>query len=313
VAGRGLYLDPKKHIFFIIACIFPDFDSISLIAGFDAWYQYHRGPVHSFPVIIGASLVLTLLYHLIVHPPKKEIIVFPLYFLGMSSHLILDLLTPWKIPVFWPFSLEKISYNLTYFFDIIFFVVFLGAVILVVTYRTHKKARFILVGALLLVSVNFGVRYYEKQAAIDTITDQGNEMISMPTLRPDRWWIFVVTPSDSGYTYEIYEVDSASRIIVTMTTVESPFIGVNGLVTPPLDSPEEAVFYSKKNTTVKAYVEGLYLPAVTVEREEGVWKIFWYDVSTEVIGTLSGGILVTIDENGTILDVERITEVNISR
>jgi membrane-bound metal-dependent hydrolase YbcI (DUF457 family) len=311
VGGQGLHLDKKKHIFFIIACIFPDFDSISLIAGFDAWYQFHRGPLHSFPVIMGASFILAVLYHLLVHPPRKDAMLFPLCLAGMSSHLILDLITPWRIPVLWPFSAEKISYNLSYFFDVVFFTVFLIAVILVIKYRNQKKTRVILVSALLLVSINFGIRFHEKQAAIDTLTDHGNEIIPMPTLRLDRWWIFTVTPADSGYIYDIYEVNSLSKNVLNNTTVESPFVRYEGPAEPPIDSPEQAVFYSKKDKTVGTYVDGLYLPAVTVENADGIWYVFWYDVSSEVIGTLSGGISITMNEDGTILAVERITEINI--
>ena len=309
--GQGLHLDRKKHIFFIIASVFPDFDSISLIGGFDAWHQFHRGPVHSFPAILLASLVLTIIYHVVVHPPRRELSVFTLCCGGMSGHLILDLLTPWKIPFFWPFSGEKISFNLTFFFDIVFFIVFFIAVLLMLQYRTQKKARVIMMSAILLVSINFGIRYYERNAALDTIGVCKGEIIPMPTLRPDRWWIFVMTPSDSGYTYDIYEVDSFSRKILIKKTVESPFTGYSGPVTLPLDSPEEAVAYSRKDKTVKAYVDGLYLPAVTVSYTDGIWNLFWYDVSTGVIGNFSGGISVIIDEDGTILEMERVTRINI--
>ena len=309
--GQGLHLDRKKHIFFIIACVFPDFDSISLIGGFDAWHQFHRGPVHSFPVILLASLVLMVIYHIIVHPPRRELSILALFFGGMSSHLILDLLTPWKIPVLWPFSGEKISYNLTFFFDIVFFIVFFIAVLFMLQYRTQKRARVIMISAILLVSINFGVRYYERNTALDTIGEHEGEIIPMPTLRLDRWWIFVMTPSDSGYSYDIYEVDSFSRKILSSKTVESLFTGYKGSCEPPIDSPEKAVAYSRKDKTVKAYVDGLYLPAVTVSHTDGTWTLFWYDVSTEVIGNLSGGISVMIDEDGTILEVRRVTQINI--
>jgi len=65
------------------------------------------------------------------------------------------------------------------------------------------------------------MRYYEKQAAIDTITNHRNEIIPMLTLRPDRWWIFTVTPVNCRYTYDIYEVDSLSRNILNNTTMEN--------------------------------------------------------------------------------------------
>jgi len=56
-------------------------------------------------------------------------------------------------------------------------------------------------------------------------------------------------------------------------------------------------------------MDGLYPLAVTVENADGIWYVFWYDVSSKVIWTLSRGILVTMIEDGTILVMERITEI----
>ena len=303
-------LDKKAQFILVISCVFPDFDSISFIGGMDAWFQFHRGPLHSFSAIILASAAITIIYYLVVRPPSKKVFSIAVICLGgMFSHIALDLITPWKIAVFWPFSGEKIAYSLTYFFDIVFLAVLFLASVLIINFGTKKKARAIMVTALLLVLINFGVRYYERHAALNTIDEYTGEIVPMPTFRPDTWWVFIKTPTETGYTYSIYHINSFSGEILSSQTVDSPYITYAGPDEPPLNSPEQAVAYSKKDKTVNTFIEGCYFPAVTVNFSQGVWELLWYDTYTTVSGSLSGGMSITINPDGTVLEVKRISRM----
>ena len=128
VLGRGLQLDRNTRLLFIVACIFPDFDSVSLVAGWEAFSQVHRGPSHSLVGGILISVALGIIFTRVMHlSARKGLSIVLLCFGGFVSHVVLDLLTPWGIEVLWPFSSEGIAFYVTFFFDPVFFAVFLIA------------------------------------------------------------------------------------------------------------------------------------------------------------------------------------------
>lgn len=310
VLGHALRLDKKERIILIITCVLPDFDAISLVNGWEAFFQFHRGPLHSFFFAVLASLAIGIVYISLVRvqqrtffPVKKFLLIVLICLAGLFSHLFLDLCTPWTTHVLWPFSNEQITLDLTSFFDPLFLAaIFLASAFIAYT-KNAKKVQMVAVAALLLIAVDFGVRYYEKGAAVQTVKGiygYTTEVMSVPTYRPDRWWVVLTTPYEDGYTYELYYVDSIHKTIVNSLTMESSFIHYDGLVEPPIDSPQEAVAYSKRDEKVKAFIEKSRLPAVDVTFDQGVWHVFWYDAFSEVSGRVSQGIVADVGTDGTL-------------
>ncbi|MGD2247568.1 MAG: metal-dependent hydrolase [Candidatus Methanofastidiosia archaeon] len=299
-AGKVMHLDKKLHIILIISCILPDFDAISLLAGWEAVFTFHRGPTHTITFAVAASLVITGIYAAItlkksVNPiSKKEFLfVFILSLSGLFSHLFLDLITPWEMAIFWPFSHQKVVFDLTYFFDPVFFVVlFVSSCI--VYFKQIKKSWVITAIVLVLLLTNFGVRYYEKGIARETVGTEDSDALVLPTIRFDTWWVVIIEKE-----YHIYQVNALQKKIVTQKTVDKPGV-YTGSVKVPIDSAEEAVEYSKNNEKVKAFIEKSRLPAVTVDLNNGFWVIFWYDAFSVLDGEITTGMVATVGNDGSI-------------
>lgn len=124
----------------VVASIVPDSDSLTLLAGRNVFYEYHRTIFHSLAGIAGASLLLAGLSlataslgarlaagrterqdrlrrwvgYLGERGPANPLRRVPLFFgvslLAMAVHLGVDMLFPWPIPLFWPFSHEAVGY-----------------------------------------------------------------------------------------------------------------------------------------------------------------------------------------------------------
>jgi membrane-bound metal-dependent hydrolase YbcI (DUF457 family) len=299
VLGHGLKLERNYVIILMIACVAPDIDSLSLVAGWDTYSIVHRGPVHSFFCAVVISLVIVVAARVIHLPGTKSGSLFFVCLGGTFSHLLLDILTPWETAVFWPFWSEKITYDLTFFFDPVFFAVVCAASLMCVKYVKREQVIMGIVCGLLVL--NCGVRYYEKEVACTTVEEMCPDctVLPLPTLRPDRWWVAVITETDSGYIYDIHSVDSIHRRLLTTVTVASPFMNYCGPAELPIDSPQKAVAHSKKDKKVSAFIDRSRLPAVRVIRADSGWSVFWYDAFSELHGGFTQGMTVCVDVDGT--------------
>jgi hypothetical protein len=158
--------------------------------------------------------------------------------------------------------------------------------------------------AIALLTVNFGVRCYERDAAIKTVkqlnSSASSEAMALPTIRFDRWSVVAKTPFKNGYRYEMYSVDSIRKNILSKTTVESPYVDYRGSTEPPIDSPQKAVGYSKRNNRVSALIEKFCLPAVYVapSSDGNGWRVFWYDAFIKMSRGEFRGIGVKIRFDG---------------
>lgn len=299
VIGKGLKLDKATHIVLIVSCVAPDIDSVSIIAGWEALFQFHRGITHTFLFAVLASVVITVVYAVVTKPSRRKGLLILLVCVGGTfSHLLLDLLTPWEMAVLWPFLDNMIAYDITYFFDPVFFITFFLASLFV--YKKNKNVRIIMVVAVVVVLLNFGVRYYERESAIDTVGLSGTDVMALPTIRPDKWWVVEKVVSERGYVYHVYGVDSINAQVLDETVVESQYTLHSEPVEFPIDSPQEAVAYSRQNQKVKSYIKASRLPAAKVEYTNGVWHVFWYDVFSQLSGGVSRGLIVTVEMNGTL-------------
>mgnify|MGYP001620000998 CR=1 FL=1 len=102
----GLYFLPfmtHKVLFIpiiLIASVLPDIDSVNANIGKHKIFRplqsflEHRGPLHSYTVVIILSLVLAFFYPVFALP----------FFLGYSIHLFADSFTVRGIRPFWPFK-----------------------------------------------------------------------------------------------------------------------------------------------------------------------------------------------------------------
>ncbi len=130
----------RVTVVMLIASIVPDVEGVAFFFGSDAFVKYHRSLTHSFGGIVFASVgmaalcaVLPLMVRGLAGQGKRggrfrELLAalaasreagnclgdFPLMFvvslLAMAGHLLADVVYPWSIPLFWPFSGERVVY-----------------------------------------------------------------------------------------------------------------------------------------------------------------------------------------------------------
>jgi len=301
VFGQALRLNPGAQTILIISSAILDIDAIRTRRS--AWFQFHRGPLHSFLGATLVSLAISTAYAVLVRLAAEGFISIVLICIGGSfSHIFLDLLTPRSMAVLWPFSNRKIAFDLTHFVDpIVLGVLLLASISIVYVKNDVQLIQIATIVATVLLTANFGVRYYGRTSAIETVKrlnlDINPKVVSLPTLRPDRWWVAVKTPFENGYCYEIYSVASLGNKILSKRTVKSPFVDYRGQAEPPVDSLQEAVACSKRDKQVCAFIEKSRLPAakVTFSDDGGTWQVFWYDVFTHLSEGVFRGVTVRIE------------------
>lgn len=164
----------------------------------------------------------------------------------------------------------------------------------IVYFKEIKKSWIITAIVLVLLLTNFGVRYYEKDIADEIVGTEDSDTLVLPTIRFDTWWIVIIEND-----FHIYQVNSLHKKIVTQKIVDKPGV-YTGSVEVPIDSAEEAVEYSKNNKNIEAFIEKSRLPAVTVDFNNGVWLIFWYDAFSVLDGEITNGMAAIIECDGSI-------------
>ena len=307
ILGQALQLDTTLQLVLIVSSISLDIDALS-IRSREAAFRSHRGPLHSVLAAIAASLLIATGYTISMRLPIQTVLtVVPICLMGLSSHLLLDLFTTGSMTALWPFSRRNFSLNLTHFFDPTFLgALILAALLIIYTKTDVNLTQIIAAVAVALLALSLGVRYYEKNRAANIVRGLDNgvasEILSLPTIRPDRWWAVRKTPFENGYRYEIYQIDSTHNKILGKDSVESPYINYSGPAQPPIDSPAKAIAYSKEDRRINAFADKFLLPAasITPSNQDSSWEVFWYDAFTHASKGERQGILVHVRVDGTI-------------
>lgn len=307
ILGQALQLDTNLQLVLIVSSVSLDIDALS-IPSREAAFRTHRGPLHSIFAALAASLLIATGYTIFMRLPIQTLFtIVPICLAGLSTHLLLDLFTTGNMTALWPFSRKNFALNLTHFFDPPFLgVLILAALLIIYTKTDVKLIQIIAVVAVTFLALGLGVRYHEKALATNIVKGLDNGaasgIVSLPTIRPDRWWTVRKTPFQSGYRYEIYQVDTVGNKILSKDTEESPYTDYSDSVQPPIDSPQKAVAYSKRDRRITASINKFLLPAVSItpSNEESTWQVFWYDALTHMSKGKRRGILAHVKVDGTI-------------
>lgn len=288
VAAVGLQ---KKYglvasVTMVAANLIPDLDGALAVMGPKYFLQYHRHPLtHSVGGAALLSAVLTTVVCLAT-PFKRPGLIFSISFMGMMLHLISDLLTPWPIPLLWPFSAKAYSLDLINFIDP-FLLAVLGMGFLVVQ-RRPMWAVPPLVFTMLVTSGYLGFRAYGRQVALNLVQrgDPLKEIAALPYgLNPITW--NVIVREGRGYAY--YVVDSFRRGVRS-----SQFIRSTG--------DERVIAASRSSSLVQAFLKRARFP-VTFSTEEGNRIIVeWRDVHLMINGGALKGVKVVLNEQEEIIE-----------
>ncbi|EJF09830.1 metal-dependent hydrolase [Pontibacter sp. BAB1700] len=221
VAGRKL--GNKALLWGAIAGTIPDLDVLANpLLDMVGQLSFHRSVTHSFFFAVVASPLLGwMLWRLY----KNEHASFRdwtlLFFLGFTTHAILDSFTTWGTQLFWPFSNYGVAFYNIFVIDPLYTVPFLICVIAVMFYdrRNPKRRRWNNAGLIistLYILFSFVAQAYAKNAFTESLQDQGivfeSEIVKATPMNTLFWSVTAAT-EDGFYTgfYSLLDQDRDIR------------------------------------------------------------------------------------------------------
>ena len=220
VAGKKL--GNKALLWGAIAGTIPDLDVLA-----NPWLDmvqqlsFHRSVTHSFLFALVLSPVLGWLLHTLY---KKQDAGFwrwtMLFFLGFTTHALLDACTTWGTQLFWPFSNYGVAFYNIFVIDPIYTLPFLGFTMAAVFYKRQNPIRKWLNYAGLIISTSYlaltfvfkaqANRVFEKSLNAESINYQ--TYISKPTPLNTIFWSVTAKSSDGFYNGFYSLLDKNSRV-----------------------------------------------------------------------------------------------------
>jgi len=270
----------------VAANVIPDLDGALMVLGPKYFFRYHRHPLtHSVGGAMLLSVALTA-FLCLATPLKRPWLVFGISLSGMMMHLLSDLLTPWPIPILYPFSSRGYSLDLVHFFDP-FLLFALGAGCFLLNRWPQRSTALLALTAMVITSyLGFRVLHQVRATSIVTELHPSNVAIALPhRLSPTVW--DVVVEGESSYTH--YKVDALKREILKIQA----FLSSN-------DS--RATVVSQESGLVSSFLHRARFPLVLVSEEGRNTIIEWRDLHLMIGGGVVRGVRVVLDEEGRITD-----------
>jgi len=191
---------------FTAATVFPDIDFLFNIISRSIYVRFHRGFTHSLIYLPLFALCLSVIFYLLV----KDIGFKNLYiicFVGLSVHVLLDLLNSFGTPVLLPFSPKQYSFNLDIIIDAFVFIPLIAGVIIIWLVPSYQKSAGLIVLAFIIIGVLFRFSQKERAAGLMSKIEPTNKASMIPSgmgtiFNPFVWYSII--PQQTGYsTYNI--------------------------------------------------------------------------------------------------------------
>ncbi|PKM80636.1 MAG: hypothetical protein CVU89_12945 [Firmicutes bacterium HGW-Firmicutes-14] len=270
----------------VISNIAPDLDIVAGLKGPKTFYKYHREITHS---LLGAG-VLWVLITLGVYfftPLDSFWAILAMVGAGLAGHLLIDSLTPWGLPLFYPFSSKKYGLDLIWFFDPVIISLFVGGVYLGLHYPVNQQL--IYVGSFAFLLLYLFLRVVQKRKACRmaerevTPRFRSAETYVLPSaVNPFMW--DVIYKARSQYLY--VSVDTLRKeVIMTREFTSSHY--------------HRCIKHSCRSDLVDVFLKRARFPFYNMTRENGCYVVEWCDVQLLNLGGVHG-ITVVIDESGQI-------------
>lgn len=286
--GFGKKYQLLGYVATIVGSIAHDFDLLTVLRGPKAFYKYHREITHS---LIG-TLVLAIMISLGVYlftPVKELLMVFVMVGVGLLSHLALDILTPWGLPLFHPFTSKKFSLDLIWFYDPVLICSLVAGVYFGYQMPAYKTV--ISVGAVSVITAYLLFRMVQKHKARTIIFkelagDRNSCSISvLPSAISPFLWDVIVKKRNR---YLHFCVDTRRKMILSHNEFSS-------------GSFHKCVRCSQDSDYVEIFLKRSRFPFYNVTRKDGqLYIVEWNDVHLANLGGVHG-VEVQLDCNGTIV------------
>lgn len=288
MAGLGLQhkFGMASTVTMIIANIAPDLDVVTGIKGPKTFYKYHREVTHS---LLGA-VVLWILISAGVYlftPLDNLMAVMVMVGAGLAGHLLMDSLTPWGLPLFYPFTSKKYGFDLIWFIDPVIISSMIGGVYLAFQYPLHQvmiyAGAFIIIGAYILLRVTQKRRACLLAESELTPRFKDAEVYVLPSaISPFLW--DVIYKARSQYLY--VSVDTRRGDVLTTQEFTS-------------SAYHKCIKASCESGLVDVFLKRSRFPFYNIIKNNGCYTVEWYDAQLLNLGGVHG-VTVMLDETGQV-------------
>ncbi len=270
----------------VAANLIPDLDGAAAVLGPSYFLQYHRHPLtHSIggAVLLSAAIAAGVS---LFTPFKKPGLAFGIAFGGILLHQLSDLLTPWPIPLLWPFSNRTYSLDLVNFLDPLLLVLLL--ISFLATRRWPAMGLPVIALTLLIAASYLGFRFYGQQTAINLAKERNpaGKFAALPHGLSLVSWD-VIGKNGVDYSYSV--ADPLKKELRNNQVIRS-------------SNDQEVLERSKGSSIVQAFLKRARFPFMLVSTDENRIVVEWRDVHLSFTGGALKGVKVVIDGQGNIVE-----------
>jgi membrane-bound metal-dependent hydrolase YbcI (DUF457 family) len=138
--GFGQRIGNIAIIVLTVSAVFPDSDILVDLIGDEFLYlRYHRSLTHSFlGSVIFSAVIAGVFYWFSSY--KKYWILYFLSWIGILSHIFLDLPTAYGTQIFFPFSDRRVAWDMLFIIDLVFTGILIIPQLITWVYKNHETA-----------------------------------------------------------------------------------------------------------------------------------------------------------------------------
>lgn len=288
MAGLGLKgkFGLTSIVAMVISNIAPDLDVVTGIRGPKYFYKYHREATHS---LLGAlilwALISTGIY--LFTPLQNLSVVIAMVGVGLGGHLLMDSLTPWGLPLFYPFNSKKYGFDLIWFCDPVMIASMVGGVYL--AYLLPAGEKLFYWGALGVIASYLTLRVVQKRKAC-----QMTQAEITPRFRDAESCI--LPSAVSPFLWDVIYTSRGQYLYVSVDTRKEEVLMVREFNSSPY---HRFVKSSGQAEMADVFLKRSRFPFYNLVKEEGYYVVEWFDVQLLNLGGVHG-VTVYLDEFGQV-------------
>lgn len=288
MAGLGLKgkFGLTSIVTMVIANIAPDLDIVTGIRGPKYFYKYHREVTHS---LLGACILWVLISAgvYLFTPLHNLPAVMVMVGVGLAGHLLMDSLTPWGLPLFYPFNSKKYGFDLIWFFDPVMIVSMVGGVYLAYHFPADEKLFYW--GSLGVIISYLVLRVLQKRKAC-----QMAQVELTPRFRDAE--VCILPSAISPFLWDVIYTARGQYLYVSVDTRKEQILLVREFNSAPY---HRYVKSSCQAEMADVFLKRSRFPFYNVVKDEGAYIVEWYDAQLLNLGGVHG-VTVYLDAFGQV-------------